>query len=123
MATVAGEKLHQKSQDVLQVKMADRFTEVLNGIVRCMAPYGLKKALLLRAVELFLRLEVEPALGQVASPRLEEKVVLPLWEVRVVWGGGAKDASLAPDKTAGALSLSDRNRITKTRRCSSGTRL
>ena len=64
-----------------------------------------------------------PALEQVASPGLEEKVVLPLQEVQVVRGGGAEDASLAPDKTAGSLSLSDRNRITKTRRCSSGRRL
>ena len=74
-------------------------------------------------------------LEQVASPRLEEGVVLPLQEVQVVRGGGAEDASLAPDKTAGSLdgarslrtgssaSLSDRNRITKTHRCSSGTRL
>ena len=54
---------------------------VLNGILRCMAPYGLKKALLFRAVELFLRLEGGPALEQVASPGLEETVVLPLQEV------------------------------------------
>ena len=67
-----------------------------------MAPYGLK-ALLFRAVELFLRFESGPALEQVASPMLEEKVVLPLQEVQEVRSGGAEDASLAPDKTAGAL--------------------
>ena len=108
MATVAAKKLHHKSQDYPQVKMEHLLTVVLNGILRHMAPYGLKKALLFRAVELFLRLEVGPALEQVASPRLEEKVVLPLREVQVVRGGGAEDASLAPDKTAGSLSLNER---------------
>ena len=50
MVTVAAKKLQEKSQDLPQVNMEDRLTEVLNGILRSRAPSGLKKALLFRAV-------------------------------------------------------------------------
>ena len=76
---------------LLQRRLLWHLAEVLNGILHYMAPCSLKKALLFRAVDLFLRLEVEPALEQVASPRLEEGVVLPLQDVQVVrWRGGGR---------------------------------